>query len=138
MSRAIAIAIAIAACGDVHLEPDIDTPPRHEPGLEPEFALDGIEIVLESYSADVEVAVFWSAERIPVGDKSYMGAHYGCGESWIVWVSGMKLWQTALAHELGHCVRTTRGLGTDPTHTDLDFWEGDVVEAIGALRQSQL
>lgn len=69
------------------------------------------------------IHVTFVRERIPFGDTTVIGLHYGCGDIWVTWWPelGTDLHDTALAHEVAHCARLTAEGSGDGAHAD-DLW----------------
>lgn len=74
--------------------------------------------------ATADVHVRWFGEPLPA-----TGVCYSCTDIWVWTEPGRRAAETALAHEIGHCVRSVGG-DQDPGHTDPVWWgDGGHVQA---------
>lgn len=155
MRRALlALALAASGCGVV-VEPTGAVPAADPPvspleAIEttpPTYADGAIAATLAALHAETGIAipvvrVRWTSEPIPFDNGLAGGVTWDCQSVWVFLPGvalgeGVQAHDTALAHELAHCMRLT-GLGDgDANHTDPVWWtqgQGLVFQTVQAQR----
>ncbi len=108
--------------------------------VDPPRAAEAVTIALAAYEHEIgvhlpPVHVTFVTERIPYEDTTVIGLHRGCDDIWVTWWEGPAFSRLGLAHEIGHCVRATIGLPSDPMHEDATWWAKDENGVVGRVNR---
>ena len=147
-TRALLI-LAVVGCGSVAALPEPLDPVRaflveHE-AAPPEHADEATALALRELSAVTGTPIpvvgirWWDGPLLMLDGypQGATGIEFACGDIW-VWVSpANRVSDTAVVHELGHCLRIAARGDNDSAHTDSDWWT-IVSDEIRALQKTGL
>ncbi len=103
---------------------------------------DAIHYVKSAYDVpelwDHDIPLYWSEELCPGTEREAVVYQGRCYEGWLNWncTAMFVAWHgdvadSALVHEIGHCVRVLLGVHGDPKHEDTEFWEKNSEISLG-------